>query len=143
MTMSLAVEQAAQNTTGKKQLGMLPQKTKSKINKLISVAVDSFALALRQLPTILADNIKIGDPEVSASQLNKRMDVQAAQMRKELADLRVIHCIWFNYHATVESTETHDVTVALKQLHNPMCNRVIMVEASTEAVGNWRQSAGV
>jgi hypothetical protein len=39
MVMSKAVEQAAQNTTGKKQL-----------------AVDSFAQALKQLPTILADN---------------------------------------------------------------------------------------
>ncbi|EEP81213.1 T-complex protein 1 subunit beta [Uncinocarpus reesii 1704] len=39
MIMSRAVEQTAQNTTGKKQL-----------------AVDAFALALRQLPTILADN---------------------------------------------------------------------------------------
>ena len=39
MVMSHAVEQAAQNTTGKKQL-----------------AVDSFAKALKQLPTILADN---------------------------------------------------------------------------------------
>ena len=39
MVMSKAVEQAAQNTTGKKQL-----------------AVDSFAHALKQLPTILADN---------------------------------------------------------------------------------------
>lgn len=37
--MSKAVEQAAQNTTGKKQL-----------------AVDAFSYALRQLPTILADN---------------------------------------------------------------------------------------
>ncbi|GAT27167.1 T-complex protein 1 subunit beta [Aspergillus luchuensis] len=39
MVMSKAVEQAAQNTTGKKQL-----------------AVDAFAYALKQLPTILADN---------------------------------------------------------------------------------------
>ena len=39
MVMSKAVEQAAQNTTGKKQL-----------------AVDSFSHALKQLPTILADN---------------------------------------------------------------------------------------
>lgn len=39
MVMAKAVEQAAQNTTGKKQL-----------------AVDSFAQALKQLPTILADN---------------------------------------------------------------------------------------
>ena len=39
MVMAKAVEQAAQNTTGKKQL-----------------AVDSFAHALKQLPTILADN---------------------------------------------------------------------------------------
>jgi T-complex protein 1 subunit beta len=39
MVMSKAVEQAAQNTTGKKQL-----------------AVDAFAHALKQLPTILADN---------------------------------------------------------------------------------------
>ncbi|KAJ6169094.1 hypothetical protein N7497_001937 [Penicillium chrysogenum] len=39
MVMSKAVEQAAQNTTGKKQL-----------------AVDAFSRALKQLPTILADN---------------------------------------------------------------------------------------
>jgi T-complex protein 1 subunit beta len=39
MVMARAVEQAAQNTTGKKQL-----------------AVDAFAQALKQLPTILADN---------------------------------------------------------------------------------------
>lgn len=39
MLMAKAVEQAAQNTTGKKQM-----------------AVDSFAHALKQLPTILADN---------------------------------------------------------------------------------------
>ena len=39
MVMSKAVEHAAQNTTGKKQL-----------------AVDSFAQSLKQLPTILADN---------------------------------------------------------------------------------------
>lgn len=39
MIMSRAVEQTAQNTTGKKQL-----------------AVDAFAQALKQLPTILADN---------------------------------------------------------------------------------------
>jgi T-complex protein 1 subunit beta len=39
MVMSKAAEQAAQNTTGKKQM-----------------AVDSFAHALKQLPTILADN---------------------------------------------------------------------------------------
>jgi len=39
MVMAKAVEQTAQNTTGKKQM-----------------AVDSFAQALKQLPTILADN---------------------------------------------------------------------------------------
>ncbi|CRG91344.1 putative T-complex protein 1 subunit beta [Talaromyces islandicus] len=49
MTMSLAVEQAAQNTTGKKQL-----------------AVDSFALALRQLPTILADNAGLDSSDLVA-----------------------------------------------------------------------------
>ncbi|EED18563.1 t-complex protein 1, beta subunit, putative [Talaromyces stipitatus ATCC 10500] len=49
MTMSLAVEQAAQNTTGKKQL-----------------AVDAFALALRQLPTILADNAGLDSSDLVA-----------------------------------------------------------------------------
>ncbi|KAH8703615.1 putative t-complex protein 1 beta subunit [Talaromyces proteolyticus] len=49
MIMSLAVEHAAQNTTGKKQL-----------------AVDSFALALRQLPTILADNAGLDSSDLVA-----------------------------------------------------------------------------
>ncbi|KAK0315779.1 T-complex protein 1 subunit beta [Friedmanniomyces endolithicus] len=49
MVMAKAVDQAAQNTTGKK-----------------AIAVDSFAKALRQLPTILADNAGLDSSDLVA-----------------------------------------------------------------------------